>query len=179
MRGLILTDDDFEEAELLVPYYRLQEVGLEVDIAAPRRGRVRGEHGYPVEAGKALADVAPLQHDVLVIPGGPAAEALSDDKTALKIAAWFIEGHRPVAAICHGPLVLVATGLMEQREATGHPSIAFAMRSARVRYVDQEVVNDGEIVTSRRPADLPAFLRELMKLVERRRSAAGRAVSRS
>ena len=112
MRGLILTDDDFEEAELLVPYYRLQEVGLEVDIAAPRRGRVRGEHGYPVEAGKALADVAPLQHDVLVIPGGPAAEALSDDKTALKIAAWFIEGHRPVAAICHGPLVLVATGLI-------------------------------------------------------------------
>jgi len=173
MKGLILTADDFEEAELLVPYYRLQEEGLAVDIAAPRRGRVRGEHGYPIEANRAFADVAPLQHDVLVIPGGPAAEALADDKAAVRIAVWFIEEHRPIAAICHGPLVLVETGLMEEREATGHPSIASAMRAARVRYVDQEVANDGEIVTSRRPADLPAFMRELMKLVHRRRGATG------
>jgi len=173
MKGLILTADDFEEAELLVPYYRFQEEGVAMDIAAPRRGRLRGEHGYPVEANRAFADVAALEHDVLVIPGGPAAEALTDDKAAVRIAVWFIEEHRPIGAICHGPLVLVETGLMEQREATGHPSIAFAMRAARVRYVDQEVANDGEIVTSRRPADLPAFMRELMKLVQRRRRAGG------
>jgi protease I len=174
MKGLILTADDFEEAELLVPYYRLQEAGLAVDVAAPRRGRVRGKHGYPFEAPMSFADIAPLQHDALVIPGGPAAEALADDKAAVRIAVWFLEEHRPVAAICHGPLVLVETGLMEEREATGHPSIELALRAKRVRYVDQEVVNDGEIVTSRRPADLPAFMRELMKLIERRHSVGAR-----
>ena len=95
---------------------------------------MRGEHGYPIEAHQAFADIQPLQHDVLVIPGGPAAEALTDDKAAVRIAVWFIEQHRP----------------------------------------NQEVANDGEIVTSRRPADLPAFMRELIKLAQRRRNATGR-----
>lgn len=174
MKALILTADGFEEAELLVPYYRLREEGIPVDIAAPSRGRIRGEHGYPVEATKAFADIAALEHDVLVVPGGRAAETVAEDKAAIRIAVWFLEEKRPVAAICHGPLLLAATGLMEEREATGHPSTAFALRAARVRYVDREVTTDGEVVTSRRPADLPAFLRELMKLVHRRRSGEAR-----
>lgn len=174
MKALILTANGFEEAELLVPCYRLREEGVPVHIAAPARGRLRGEHGYPIEADRAFGDITPLEHDVLVVPGGRAAETVAEDAAATRSAVWFIEEKRPVGAICHGPLVLAAPGLMEEREATGHPSTAFALRAARIRYVDEEVTTDGEIVTSRRPADLPAVMRELMKLVHRRRAATGR-----
>ncbi len=124
MKALILTADAFEEAELLVPYYRLREEGIPVDVAAPRSGRLRGEHGYPFQADKAFAEIGSLGHDLLIVPGGRAAEALAEDRAAVKIATWFVEEKHTAAAICHGPLVFVATGLMEEREMTGHPSCA-------------------------------------------------------
>jgi len=167
VKALILTADQFEDSELLVPYHRLREEGITVHIGAPAHGLLRGEHGYKVEATRAFAEVKPGDYDLLVVPGGQAPDALSDDKTALRIAQWFFEQRKPVAAICHGPLVLAATGLMEGRQATGHPSIAFALRAAGVRYLDREVVVDDNLVTSRGPEDLPAFMRELMKMVHR------------
>jgi len=174
MKALILTADQFEDSELLVPYYRLREEGVAVDIAAPARGPLRGEHGYKVEATRSLAEVRPGEYDLLIVPGGRAPEALSEEKAALRIAEWFFERERPVAAICHGPLVLAATGLMEERHATCHPSIAFALRAARVHYVDREVVVDDGVVTSRRPEDLPAFMREVMTIVRRLREVRGK-----
>jgi len=80
VRALILSADDFEDSELLVPYYRLKEEGIEVDIVAPARGSIRGKHGYEVEATRAAAEVRPDEHDFLIIPGGLAPEALSDDR---------------------------------------------------------------------------------------------------
>ncbi len=173
MKALILTADEFEDSELLVPYYRLREEDVMVDIVAPIRGTVRGEHGYKVEATRSVADIQPDEYDLLIIPGGRAAEALSDDKAALRIAEWFLEQHKLIAAICHGPLVLIPTGLMEERQATCHPSIAFALRAAHVHYLNQEVVVDNHLVTSRGPADLPAFMREVMKIVHHLRGAHG------
>jgi protease I len=169
MKALILTADEFEDSELLVPYYRLREEDLMVDIAAPTRGTVRGEHGYKVEATLSIGEVPPGVHDLLIVPGGRAAETLSDNEAALRIAEWFLEQHKLTAAICHGPLVLVETGLMEDRQATCHPSIAFALRSAHAHYLNREVVVDNHLVTSRGPADLPAFMREVMKIVHRLR----------
>jgi protease I len=171
VRALILSTNGFEDAELLVPYYRLEEEGMAVDVVAPVRGTIRGKHGYEVEATRAAAEVQPDEYDLLIIPGGRAAEALSDDPAALRIAQWFLEQHKPIAAICHGPLVLAATGLLEGRHATCHPSIAAALGAARVRYLDQNVVVDDDLVTSRRPADLPAFMREVTKIVHRLRRA--------
>ena len=173
MKALILTADEFEDSELLVPYYRLREEDLTVDIAAPACGTVRGEHGYKVEATRSVADVQPGEYDLLIVPGGRAAETLSDDKAALRIVEWFLEQHKLIAAICHGPLVLIETGLMEERQATCHPSIAFALRSAHAHYLNREVVVDNHLVTSRGPADLPAFMREVMKIVHSLRGARG------
>lgn len=156
MKALILSADDFEDTELLVPYYRLKEEDVEVDIVAPSRGIIRGKHGYEVEATHAPAEVAPDEYELLIIPGGLAAEALSDNRAAVRIAEWFLEERKPIAAIYHGPLVLVATGLLEERHATCHASVAFALRAARVHYIDREVVvDDGRVTSATRKADSP------------------------
>jgi len=173
MKALILTADGFEDSELLVPYYRLREDEIPVDIVAPTRGTVRGEHGYKVEATRSLADIQPGDYDLLIVPGGRAAETLSGDPAALQVAEWFFEQHKLIAAICHGPLVLIETGLMEERQATCDPSLAFALRAARVHYLNREVVVDDHLVTSRGPADLPAFMREVMKIVQHLRGVLG------
>jgi len=171
MKALILAADGFEDSELLVPYYRLREEDVEVEIVAPAPGTIRGEHGYKVEATRSVADVRPGEYDLLIVPGGRAAETLSGDRAALRIAEWFLEQRKLTAAICHGPLVLVETGLMEDRQATCHPSIAYALQSAHAHYLNRPVVVDDHLVTSRGPADLPEFMREVMKIVHREREA--------
>ena len=165
MKALILTSDEFEEAELLVPYYRLLEENIAVDIAAQSRGALRGKHGYPCAATKSLAEIDPNEYAVLIIPGGGAADTLSEDKDAIRIAELFLEEHKLTAAICHGPLVLIATGLMEDRHVTGHASIAFALRAAHAHYSATPVVVDDHVITARQPADLPPFMREVIKHV--------------
>lgn len=166
MNALILTADGFEDSELLVPYYRLQEAGWTVDIASVQRGVIRGKHGYEVQANKALSELDPDDHDLLVLPGGKAPSVLRAQARARGIAQAFFAANKPVAAICHGPQTLVAARILHGRKVTGAASIADELRQGGARYVDAEVVVDGNLVTSRKPADLPAFMRETMKLVQ-------------
>lgn len=165
MKALILSADHFEDAELLVAYYRLLEAGLAVDIASTRRGKINGKHGYQVEATLALKDVRPADYALLLIPGGKAPTDLRKEKEALHIAQAFFALDKPVAAICHGPQILLSAGLLQGRRATCYPSVAEEMRAAGALYEDSEVVVDGKLVTSRQPSDLPAFMRETLKLL--------------
>lgn len=165
MKALIISADHFEDTELLVAYYRLLEAGIEVDIAAIRRGKINGKHGYQVEATKALKDVNPDDYALLVLPGGKAPAAIRKEAAALRIAQAFFANSKPVAAICHGPQTLISAGLLRGRRATCHPSVAEEMRAAGALYEDSEVVVDGKLVTSRWPSDLPAFMRETLKLL--------------
>jgi protease I len=165
MKALLISADHFEDTELLVAYYRLLEAGIEVDIAAIRRGKINGKHGYQVEATKALKDVNPDDYALLVLPGGKAPAAIRKEAAALRIAQAFFANSKPVAAICHGPQTLISAGLLRGRRATCHPSVAEEMRAAGALYEDSEVVVDGKLVTSRRPSDLPAFMRETIKLL--------------
>lgn len=167
MKALIISADGFEDSELLVPYYRLLEAGITVDIASPAKGEITGKHGYAVAVTRPLAEVDPEGYDLLVLPGGKAPAAVRRDEKALAIARHFFAGNKPVAAICHGPQTLVSAGLMKGRRATCYRTVAAEMREAGARYEDSEVVVDGNLVTSREPADLPAFLREMMKLLGR------------
>lgn len=167
MKALIVSASLFEDSELLVPYYRLLEEGIEVDVASIRRGTIAGKHGYKVEANLALGEVEPERYELLVLPGGEAPAALRRQEAALAIARSFFERGKPVAAICHGPQVLAAAGVLKDRRATGYRKIAEELKRAGARYEDSEVVVDGNLVTSREPADLPAFLRETMRLVHR------------
>lgn len=167
MKALIITADRFEDSELLVPYHRLVEAGLEVDIASISPGKIRGKHGHEIAVDKALRDVDPNDYDILVIPGGKAPAALRREQAAIEIAKDFFRRNKPVAAICHGPQVLIAAGGMKGKHATCYHSVAGEMRSAGALYEDKEVVVDGNLVTSRQPSDLPAFMREILKLLGR------------
>jgi DJ-1/PfpI family len=105
MKALIISADHFEDTELLYPYYRLQEAGLEVDVASVSRGRIHGKHGYEVAVSTALRDVDPNAYDLLVLPGGKAPASLRKEPAAVGIARDFMHRNKPVAAICHGPQI--------------------------------------------------------------------------
>jgi len=165
MKALIVSADNFEDSELLVPYYRLKEAGIEVEVASPQAGSIRGKHGYEVAVDKTLAQVEADSYDILILPGGKAPETVRKEQKALEIARHFFARNKPVAAICHGPQTLISAGLLKGRRATCYRSVAGEMRDAGALYEDSEVVVDGNLVTSRQPADLPAFMRETMKLL--------------
>lgn len=163
MKALILSADHFEDTELLVPLYRLREEGVEVDVAAVSRGKIHGKHGYEVEANKAIKDVEPDQYDLLLLPGGKAPSSVRKENRALEIARHFFESGKPVAAICHGPQILISAGLMDGRHATCYRSVAEELKESGAVYEDEPVVVDGNLITSRQPGDLPEFTREIVK----------------
>ncbi len=166
MKALILSADDFEDSELLVPYYRMKEERIDVDVASIRVGKITGKHGYQVTVDRSLEDVQPREYGILIIPGGRAPATLRMNEAALEIAASFLRTNKPVAAICHGPQLLVSAGLLKNRRATCYRSVAPELEQAEALYQDAEVVVDGKLITSRKPADLPACMREIMKMLK-------------
>ena len=166
MRALIVSADHFEDSELLFPFYRLEEEGVEVDVASISRGKIHGKHGYEVVVNKALRDVDPKDYGLLVLPGGKAPATLRKEASAIAIAQDFMGRNKPVAAICHGPQILITAGVMEGRHATCYHSVAEELKEAGARYEDRAVVVDDKLVTSRQPADLPAFMREIVRLLK-------------
>jgi protease I len=165
MKALIISADNFEDTELLVPYYRLKEEGVHVDVASMRKGKIKGKHGYEIEVNKTFAGANPDEYHMLVIPGGKAPADVRKEKDALDIVRSFFKQNKPVAAICHGPQILISAGVMKGRTATCYESVAGELKEAGVNYADKDVVVDGNLVTSRMPSDLPAFMKEVTKKV--------------
>jgi len=162
-RVLMFVDDGYEDLEFWYPKIRLEEGGAVVDVASRERGVYRSKHGYPAEAELAYGEVDPSAYDALVIPGGQAPDRIRRAKTALAIVRELARGHKPIAAICHGPQVLISAGVMRGKKATCFESIRDDVINAGAQYADEEVVVDGGIITSRTPADLPAFCRAIIK----------------
>jgi protease I len=165
MKALIISADHFEDSELLFPYYRLLEEGVEVDIASIARGKINGKHGYEVAVNKTLRDIDPSGYDLLVLPGGKAPATLRKEPAAVAIAQDFMRRNKPVAAICHGPQILVTADVLQGRRATCYRSVAEELQAAGALYEDRDMVVDGMLITSRQPSDLPAFMREMIKLL--------------
>jgi protease I len=168
MKALIVSADNFEDSELLVPYYRLKEEEIQADIASIKKGKIKGKHGYEVEVDKTLKEVNPDDYDILILPGGKAPETIRKDKDTIEIAKHFFQKNKPVSAICHGPQTLISAGLLKGRHATCYKSVAQEMRDAGALYEDKEVIVDGNLVTSRQPSDLPAFMRETLKMLKKK-----------
>lgn len=166
MKALILSADNFEDTELLVPLYRLQEAGYTVETASTQQGIIHGLHGYEVQADKSFAEVDPAEYAVLVLPGGKAPAAIRADSHVNAIVHHFFERDKPVGAICHGPQTLISAGLLHGRRATCYRTMVKELQEAGALYEDSEVVVDGQLVTSRQPKDLPMFLRELLRLLQ-------------
>lgn len=166
MKALMISADNFEDTELLVPYYRLEEEGIQVDVASMKKGKIKGKHAYEVEVDKTLKEVKPDDYDILILPGGRAPETIRKENEAIEIAKHFFKKNKPVSAICHGPQTLITAGVLKGRHATCYRSVAQEMKDAGAIYEDKEVVVDGNLVTSRQPSDLPAFLRETIKMLK-------------
>lgn len=160
---LILSANNFEDTELLVPYYRLREAGFDVTVSTLKGLRITGKHGYEVKVDKLVSEVDADAFDALVLPGGKAPAELRKSEDVLEIARRFDRTGKPIAAICHGPQVLISAGLLNGRKSTCYPKVAPELERAGARYEDRDVVVDANLITSRRPADLPAFMREFMK----------------
>jgi len=167
MKVLIVSADLFEDSELLFPYYRLLEEHIATDIASIKAGTFTGKHGYQVDAGLALDQIDAAAYDMLLLPGGKAPAALAKEEILLALVRQFFAAGKPVAAICHGPQILAAAGVLQGRNATCYRSVAAELKSAGCAYRDQSVVVDGNLITSRIPADLPDFMREIMKKVKK------------
>ena len=168
MKALIISADNFEDSELLVPYYRLKEEGIQVEVASIKKGSIKGKHGYEVNVDKVLGEVNPDDYDILLLPGGKAPGTIRKERSALDIARHFFKKSKPVSAICHGPQTLLSAGVLRGRRATCYKSVAQEIKEGGAVYEDREVVVDKNLVTSRQPSDLPAFMRETMKMLKRR-----------
>ena len=169
-KAVILTADLFEDFELFFPYFRLLEAGVKVDVAAPTKGFIRGEHGYGLEIEKTFDDIHPADYDLLILPGGApdgAPTTVRKNAKAQSIAKAFAAAKKPIAAICHGPYTLISAGLVKGKKLTSYwgDGVPEELKKAGAIYSDEEVVVDGNWVTSRYPLDLPAFMREVMKWV--------------
>jgi protease I len=171
-KAVVISADKFEDMELYVPVFRLIEAGWRVDIAAPEQGKITGESNwYYVIANKTIEDIDPDDYDLLIIPGGSpngAPATIRTNKKAQAIARSFFVKKKPVAAICHGPWLLADADLVRGRTLTSYwkDGVPETIRAAGGVWVDQPVVRDGNLVTSRWPMDIAAFNREVMKLVE-------------
>ncbi|NOQ46849.1 MAG: DJ-1/PfpI/YhbO family deglycase/protease [Desulfobulbaceae bacterium] len=163
MKALIISGDLFEDTELLVPWYRLLEENIVVDIASIKAEAITGKHGYKVAVKFSMEEIDPSSYDLLILPGGKAPAKLRKSEKLLSLVRHFFEENKPVAAICHGPQILISAGVLTGRKATCYKSVAEELKSAGADYRDEEVVVDENLITSRIPADLPAFSREIMR----------------
>ena len=144
----------------------MKEEGITTHVASINNGPITGKHGYEINAEVAFKDVNPADYDILVISGGKGPEKIRLDKDALEITRYFFKEKKPVAAICHGPQVLISAGVIKGRKITCWLGIRDDIIAAGALYEDREVVIDENLVSSRSPADLHAFGREMIQLVK-------------
>lgn len=158
-RIAILVDSMFEDSELRVPFNRLREAGHQVDIVGLRAGEeVIGKQGREcVWIEKAVANVSERSYDALVIPGGYSPDQLRMDDDAVRFTREMALANKPIGAVCHAPWLLIEADLADDRMITSWPSLRTDLLNAGARWLDQEVVVDGNIITSRAPEDVTAF----------------------
>jgi protease I len=166
-KALIIATNGFEQDELFKPRQALLDAGVAVTLASlardPIQGDKHGEKGDSITPDALVSEVRVEDYDVLVIPGGVAnPDKMRTDATAVKLVRDFVIANKPVAAICHGPWLLVEAEAVDGRTVTSWPSIRTDLRNAGATVVDKEVVVDGNLITSRKPDDIPAFNRELL-----------------
>lgn len=159
---LIISADGFEDSELLQPYQQLSEEGISADIASLSEGEITGKRGKHATANLSIDKVKPDDYDMLFLPGGKAPAELRKHEKVLDVVRSFSKANKPVAAICHGPQILISAGVIRGRTATSYHSVADEMKAAGVNYVDQELAVDGNLITSRQPDDIPALINEML-----------------
>ncbi len=163
----ILATDGFEQVELTDPRKNLEQAGATVDVISIKPGEIKGwdktDWGQSVKVDHLVTDVKPADYDALVLPGGQInPDKLRMNKDAVAFIKQFAESGKPVAAICHGPWGLIEAGVVKGKTMTSWPSVHTDLINAGANWVDKEVVQDGNLITSRKPEDIPAFSNKLI-----------------
>ncbi|MGN6205482.1 type 1 glutamine amidotransferase domain-containing protein [Humibacter sp.] len=153
-----LATNGYEDAELSSPWEALEAVGATLTMVSPESGSIKGKNGHQQSVDASPSQVQASDFDALVLPGGVVnADHLRTDDASVAFAKGFFEEHKPVAAICHAPWTLIEAGVVDGRRMTSYHSLKTDLRNAGADWVDEEVVVDHGLVTSRTPADLAAF----------------------
>lgn len=174
VRAAVLVEQMYQELEVWYPVYRLREAGCVVSLVGPESGKsFPSKLGYPVVSDRAARDVTADDFDLLVIPGGYSPDYMRRCEPMIRLTAAMAEQGKPVAAICHGPWLLCSTPALKGRKATCFFAIKDDVINAGATYVDADVVRDGNIITSRKPDDLPAFMRTIIQAAKERLEAHG------
>lgn len=163
-RVAIVATNGFKDSELTEPLRAVREHGAEVEVVSTHTGTIRGEHGYEMIVSRDTAGASAEDYDALILPGGVHnGDTLRLDEHAVALVRSFFDQHKPVAAICHGGWILADADVLRGRKVTSYPSLKTDLRNAGATWVDEEVVVDQGLVTSRTPADLPAFNAKLVE----------------
>ena len=175
-RACVLVEQQYQEMEVWYPIYRLREAGCKVTLVGPEAGQTYpSKLGYPAKSDKAAKEVSADDFDLLVIPGGFAPDFIRRTEAMIRFVSSMAEQGKVVAAICHGPWVLCSTQALKGRRATCFFSIKDDVINAGGSYVDAEVVRDGNLITSRKPDDLPAFMQALIQAAHEAKPALAKA----
>jgi protease I len=175
-RIAVLVEDSYQELEFWYPLLRFREAGAEVVVVGPQKGATyASKYGYPATADAGAANVSAAEFDAVVIPGGYAPDRMRRDPAMVSLVREMAKAGKVVAAICHGVWMPCSADIVRGREATCFFSIKDDLVNAGARYIDAEVVRDGNLITSRVPEDLPAFCREVIATLEGVPAGAGPA----
>ncbi len=171
-RIMILATDGFEQSELEKPKAALDDAGYETVVVSPKGGSIKGwdqsDWGREVDVDRTLDEVEAREFDALVLPGGQInPDKLRMEEKAVKLVRDFCAAGKPVAAICHGPWMLAEADVVQGKTVTSWPSIRTDLKNAGAEVVDREVVEDGNLITSRKPDDIPAFNKALIGALEK------------
>jgi protease I len=170
-RIAILATDGFEQSELMEPRRRLKDAGFEVQVVSPKAGEIRGwqhkEWGDTVPVDVRLSEASPEDYVALVLPGGQMnPDALRLEPAAVDFVRAFAVSGKPLAAICHGPWLLVEAGAARGRQVTSWPSLKTDLTNAGAQWRDAPVVEDGALITSRKPDDIPQFTDAVVRALQ-------------
>jgi protease I len=169
MRIACVLDVDYEDAEFKQPYDAFRKAGHQVTIVGPVADKeLKGKRGaVTVKAEAGIDQVRPEQFDALFIPGGYSPDHLRADRQMVAFAKAFFDADKPVVAICHGPQLLMTARVVKGRTMTAWRTIQDDLQQVGANVIDREAVVDRNLVTSRQPSDIPAFIRESLKVLEK------------
>ena len=166
-KAALLVEDMYNEFEVWIPYYRLKEEGVEVTVVGSGTAAVyHGKYGIPIHADKKASEVHADKFDAVVIPGGYAPDKMRIHPAMVALVRDAYLNGKVVASICHGGWMLASAGILKGKKVTSYVAIKDDMINAGAQWEDAELVRDGNLITSRKPEDLPAFCRNLIEAME-------------
>jgi protease I len=167
---VIITADKNQDLEFFYPYYRLTEAGYSVDVVTAKGGAFEGKHGMGLDESKSIGEVSAEDYELLYLPGGKAPQTLRENEEVLEFVRQFARSGKPIAAICHGPQILISAGLTSGKQMAAWPAVREELEDSGATFIDEALVEDGQFITARMPGDLHRHLAGVLDYLEGRRS---------